>query len=87
MPLSTEVGLCPGDIVLDGDPAATPSSPKRGSQQFSALLGPHILWPNGAHPMSATAEFFMAALRSRYGHYIFALWFFFYLLLLFYVLA
>jgi len=21
MPLGTEVGLCPGDIVLDGDPA------------------------------------------------------------------
>jgi len=35
MPLSMEVGLGPGDFVLDGDPA--PPSPKRGrSPQFSA---------------------------------------------------
>jgi len=34
MPLGTEVGLGPGDIVLDGDPAP----PKKGAQQphFSA---------------------------------------------------
>ena len=35
MPLDTDVGLGPSDIVLDGDPA--PASPKRGySPQFSA---------------------------------------------------
>ena len=35
MPLGIEVGLGPGDFVLDGDPA--PSSPKRGgAPQFSA---------------------------------------------------
>jgi len=35
MPLRMEVGLSPGDFVLDGDPA--PPSPKRGqSPQFSA---------------------------------------------------
>jgi len=35
MPLGVEVGLSPGDFVLDGDPA---SSPKRGQNphQFSA---------------------------------------------------
>jgi len=42
MPLGTEVGLGPDDIVLDGDPA--PPSPKssRAPPQFSARL----LWPN-----------------------------------------
>ena len=32
MPLGTEVGLGPDDIVLDGNPA--PSSPKRGHNPF-----------------------------------------------------
>ena len=32
MPLGTEVGLGPDDIVLDGDPA--PPSPKRGQSPF-----------------------------------------------------
>ena len=36
MPLSTEVGLSPGDIVLDGDPAAPPSRNKGAQPQFSA---------------------------------------------------
>ena len=30
MPFGTEVGLCPGDIVLDGDPAP----PRKGAQQL-----------------------------------------------------
>jgi len=35
MPLGTKVGLSPGDIVLDGDPAPPP--PKKVAQpQFSA---------------------------------------------------
>jgi len=34
MKLGMEVGLGPGDIVLDGDPAAPP--PKGHSHQFSA---------------------------------------------------
>jgi len=41
MLLGIEVGLAPGDIVLDGDPAP----PKRGTAalpHFSA-----VLWPNG----------------------------------------
>jgi len=39
--LVTEVGIGPGDIVLDGDP----SLPKTGdsSPHFSA----HVMWPNG----------------------------------------
>jgi len=37
-PLGTEVGLGPGDIVLDWDPAASPSQKRKGghSPQFSA---------------------------------------------------
>ena len=34
MPLGMEVGLSPGDFVLDGDPA--PLTKKRRSPQFSA---------------------------------------------------
>jgi len=36
-----EVGLGPGHIVLDGDPAA----PKRGHSHLR--FGPCLLWPNG----------------------------------------
>jgi len=37
--LCTEVGLGPGDIVLDGDPA--PPTPRKGAQQPSRpLFGP-----------------------------------------------
>ena len=47
-PLRTELGLGPGDIVLDGDP----STPKRGTAvpNFSA----HVLWPNGWMDQDAT---------------------------------
>jgi len=41
MPLGTEVGLGPGDTVLDGDPA-----PPKWAQQ-TPLFGPCLLWPNG----------------------------------------
>jgi len=41
MPLGTEVGLSPGDIVLDGDPAL----PLKGAQP--PIFGPCLLWPNG----------------------------------------
>ena len=37
MPLGKEIGLGPGHIVLDGDPAPDPSlPPKRGHPQFLA---------------------------------------------------
>jgi len=42
MSLGTEIGLGPGDIVLDGDPA-----PPKGAQL--PIFGPCLLWPNG-HP-------------------------------------
>jgi len=41
MPLGTEVGLGPGHVVLDGDPA----SPKKGTQP--PIFRPYLLWPNG----------------------------------------
>jgi len=43
MPFGTEVGLGPGEIVLDGDPA-------RPSQIFR----PFLLWPNGWMHQNAT---------------------------------
>jgi len=41
MKLGMEVGLSPGHIVLDGDPAP----PQKGAQ--SPIFGPCPLWPNG----------------------------------------
>jgi len=43
MPLGTEVGIGPGDIVLDGDPAPQ----QKGG--IPRIFGPCLLWPNG-HP-------------------------------------
>jgi len=40
MPLGTKVGLHPGDIVLDGDPAFL-----KGAQP--PIFGPCLLWPDG----------------------------------------
>jgi len=43
MKLGTQVGLGPGHIVLDGDPAAP--SPKAAQPP---IFGPYLLWwPNG----------------------------------------
>jgi len=50
MPLGMEIGLCPGDFVLDGDPA---SSPKRGRSP-SPMFGPFLLRPNGLMHQDAT---------------------------------
>jgi len=76
MPLGTKVGLGAGHIVLDGDPA--PFLPKRGTHTHFRPVS--IV--DKRSPISATAEhflflllhYFMAALRSRCGHYVFALW-------------
>jgi len=59
MPLGMEVGLSPGHIVLDGDPA--PPSQK-GHSSPPSLFGPCLLWPWS--PISATAELL---LWSPYG--------------------
>jgi len=44
MPLGMEVGLGPGDIVVDGDPAPPQ---KWGTAAQSPIFGPCLLWPNG----------------------------------------
>jgi len=44
MPLGMEVGLGPGDFVLDGD---TTSPPQKGGGDPSPIFGPCPLWPNG----------------------------------------
>jgi len=44
MPLGTEVGLGPGDFVLDGDPAPPP---QKGGKALSPIFGPCPLWPSG----------------------------------------
>ena len=49
MKLGMEVGLGPGHIVLDGDPAPPPS--KGHSPQ---CFGPCLLWPNGWMDQDAT---------------------------------
>jgi len=42
MKLGMEVGLGPGRIVLDGDPA-----PLRKKRAEFPIFGPFLLWPNG----------------------------------------
>ena len=49
MALGMEVGLAPGHIVLDGDPAILP---KKGAEP--PLLGPFLLWPNGCMYQDST---------------------------------
>jgi len=57
MPLGTKVGLCPGHIVLHGDPAPT----KRGT---TSNFRPMSIAAKRS-PISATAEhLFVAVLRS-----------------------
>ena len=49
MPHGMEVGLRPGDFVLDGDPAPYP---KGGGAPPN--FGPRLLWPNGCMDQDAT---------------------------------
>jgi len=44
MPLGMEVGLGPGHIVLDGDPA-----PLYRKGAHTPISGPSLLWPNGRY--------------------------------------
>jgi len=44
MALGMEMGLGPGHIVLDGDPAPFP---KKGQSPPPPIFGPFLLWPNG----------------------------------------
>ena len=50
MALGMEVGLGPGHIVLDGDPA---SVPKKVAEP-PPIFGPFLLWPNGLMHQDAT---------------------------------
>jgi len=50
MPLGMEVGLGPGHIVLDGDPAP----PKRGTATSPPTFGHCLLWSNGWMNRDAT---------------------------------
>jgi len=45
MPLGVEVGLDPGNIVLDADPAP----PTERGTAPPLLFGPCLLWSNGRH--------------------------------------
>jgi len=49
LPLGTEKGFGPGDIVLDGDPASIPAAQKGGTAP--PLFGPYVLWRNGWMPL------------------------------------
>ena len=63
MPLGMEVGLSPGDFVLDGDPALP--SPKMGAEHPCQILrfGPFLLWSNGC----STAAFIKMPLGMEVG--------------------
>jgi len=51
MALGVEVGLSPGDFVLDGDPAPLAQN---GGQAHSPIFGPFLLWRNGYMHQDAT---------------------------------
>jgi len=53
MPLGTEVGFGPGDIVLDGDPAL---STRKGAQQPLPTFRPISVVAKRSPAISATAE-------------------------------
>ena len=59
MPLGTEVGLRPGDIVLDFGL----SSPKKGHSP--QLFGPCLLWPNGRPSQLLLSTCLLAAIPSQ----------------------
>ena len=50
MPLGMDVGLSPGNFVLDGDPVPVP---KKGAEP--RIFGPSLLWPNGWMHQDATS--------------------------------
>jgi len=51
MPLAMDVGLSPGDFVLDGDPVFPP---QQRTQSPLAIFGPFLLCPNGWMHQAAT---------------------------------
>jgi len=61
MPLSTEVDLSSGHIVLDGDPAPPT---QKGHSSPHPLFDPCLLWSR--LPISATAELLLLLLLLYY---------------------
>ena len=49
--LGMEVGLSPGQFVLDGDPVPFP---EKGAETPSPIFSPFLLWPNGCMHQNAT---------------------------------
>ena len=49
--LGMEIGLSPGDFVLDGDPVPFP---QKGAEPPYQIFGPFLLWPNGSMHQNAT---------------------------------
>ena len=64
IPLGTEVGLGPGDVVLDGDPA-----PSRKCMRQPPLFGPCLFRPMSIvakrSPVSATAELLLPTQSTK----------------------
>jgi len=56
MPLGTEVGLGPGDIMLDGEPASSPM--ERGTA--APIFQPTLLWHGRPSLISANGELLLA---------------------------
>jgi len=64
MPLGTEVSLCAGHIVLDGDPAPPT---ERGTAAPPPLFGRCLLWPNG-RPFQQLLSFCLSQACTEEGH-------------------
>jgi len=61
-PLGTEVGLGPGNIVLDGDPAPSRKAAQQPPPNFSAYVYSIVAKRS---PISATAELLFAQLTAE----------------------
>jgi len=62
MPLGMEVGLGPGDFVLDGDPL-----PKKGAEP--PIFGPCLFWPNGWMDQDSSCHGGRPQPRRLYGRW------------------
>jgi len=54
MPLGMELGLRPGDFVLDGELETPLYPPQKGGRAPFPISGPFLLWPNGCMHQDAT---------------------------------
>jgi len=65
MPLGTEVGLGPGHIVLDGDPAPSATQKKHSSPHFSGAY-----FALARSPISATSGLLLSVITNRWYGFI-----------------